>query len=514
MQPNHYTEVPRHVNDEPGSLTEVVETHTKMVPLDLEGQHERANRLNYLTLRAKFLVPIIFILGFFPFSIIMLILSVGRSGGDATQAIGVLANLEYISESNPVVDIMPITGSQVCNDNTFTPGNLGTWGATNEGCYCSASTRLMERACSTEELSKGCVDVPRTYREDTFTWNGDRFCMRRLNNFIRTAGACPSGYSKCGNLFCTPSTEFCPITDVQILAKTDPTPTGYIARPLTFDKKLVLERAMNSDKQFVQFNYNMQTPCLDENSYAKRINNLTYHLEKFSYIGCQEYGADVESKAVDTITEEDFYKYNYVSDQTSGLPLFATTLTGSTVTLSARFRFVTKRDDTCAQYYFSDTYLFIRSVEEFSDLYRGITIAGMILSTITFIIALVYLRVIKREGLWIVNREEPFGRRFIVQIICLITLFAVTTCILGRHYLSEISEQESYIKSIQGKDCFITQPRLNDALDVVVKYLKNKIDILSPLNILLAIVSGGVAAFVFINMFFRKLRGYEKGNIS
>ena len=142
MHPNHYTEVPRHVNDEAGSMTDVVETHTKMVAFDLEAQHNRSNRLNLLTLRAKFYVPIIFVLCCFPFAIIMLFLSVARDPGDVTQAIGVFRTLEYISESNPVVDIMPITGSQVCFDNTFSPGNLGLYGGSVEGCYCSSNNNL------------------------------------------------------------------------------------------------------------------------------------------------------------------------------------------------------------------------------------------------------------------------------------------------------------------------------------------------------------------------------------
>lgn len=514
MQPNHYTEVPRHVNDEPGSLTEIVETKTKMVAFDLEAQHNRNNRLNLLTLRAKFYVPVIFILLCFPFAIIMLYLSVGRDPGDVTQALGVLRTLEYISESNPVVDIMPITGSQVCFDNTYSPGNLGTFGGTAEGCYCSSSNKLMRRACSASELDDGCEDVPRTYQQAAFTWNGDRFCMRRLTDFIRTAGSCPSGYTKCGTLLCKPSSEVCPITDVQILASSAATPAGYIERPLTFDKKLIFQRSTSSDNQFVQFSYDFQTPCLDFQSYAKRITGLTYHLEMFDYIGCREYGADTEGVAVDTVTEDNFYKYNYITSQTSDLPLFTTATAGSTVTLSARYRFKTIADDTCAQYYFSDVYLFVRAVEQFSDLYRGIAITGMILSSITGFIAIVYLKVIRRDGLWMINREEPFGRKFVVQIVCLITLYAVVTCLLGLQYLDKVSGQEKYVKSIQGKDCFATQESINTALNNVVTYLKYKIDILSPLNILLAFVSAGVCAFTFINLGFRRLRGYEKGNVN
>ena len=509
MKQTHYSEVPR--NDDPNSLTEIKEVHKTMVPLDLENMHNSANRLDYLTLRLKFFVPIIFILVTFPFAIILIFLSFARSTNYVLNTIGAVETISYISQSNPVVDIQPITGSQVCSDNVFQPSQLGTWGGTNFGCYCANTGIITEGECRIDQLSQ-CQNLAQRPSVEAFTWNGDRFCMRRLYNFIRTAGTCPTGYTKCGTLFCSPPGESCPISDVLVLSVSDPTPAGYTARPLTFDKKLVFISDATSDRQFAQFSYSMQTPCIDSYSFAPRTNANTFLLEKQKHIGCGKYESDIESVPLDTVNEQDFYIFNFVNRQTDSLPIFNTNITGSSVTLSARYRFLTRPNDMCAQFYISKIPLLIFDVEEFSAIYRGISITGMILSTITSIIAIVYIKVIKRDGLWMINREEPFGRRFIVQIVCFITLYAVTTAILGMVYQGRVSEQESYFKDISGADCFVTQPKLNEAMDDMTSYLKNKIDGLVPLNILLAVISAGVTVFVFLNLIFRRIRRYDKSD--
>ena len=507
MKQTHYSEVPR--NDDPNSLTEIKEVHKTMVPLDLESMHNSANRLDYLTLRLKFFIPILFILVTFPFAIIMIFLSLARSTSNVYNTIGAIETISYISQSNPVVDIQPITGSQVCFDNVYEPGQIGTWGGISKGCYCPNAGTITEGECRPDQLNE-CQNLAQRPIVETFTWNGDRFCMRRLYNFIRTAGDCPSGYTKCGNLFCTPSGENCPISDVRVLTISDPTPAGYNERPMTFDKKLVFISETDSDRQFAQFSYSMQTPCLDSFSYMPRTNANNFVLENQKHVGCGKYDIDSESVPLDQINEQDFYIFNFVNRQTDTIPLFNQNITGSAVTLSARYRFLTQNNDMCAQFYISKVPELIWNVEEFSSLYRGITITGMILSSITSFIAIVYIRVIKRDGLWMINREEPFGKKFIVQIVCFITLYAVTTAILGVVYLGRVSAQESYFKDIAGADCFVTQPKLNEAMDDITSYLKNKIDGLVPLNMLLAVISAGVTVFMFLNIIFRRLRNYDK----
>ena len=508
---NHYAEVPRQDDAPPSSNSNGMEVKTKMVPLDLEQVHNRQHRLEDLTLKIRFILPIIYLLVCFPLAFIMILISLARPVGDFSHRIGVLETIAYISQSNPVVDIQPITGSQVCMLNTFEPGKLGPWRGTHVGCYCEARNRMYKNICSPDDIEDGCKTVDSQDAAETFTWNGDRFCMRRLSNFRRTAGACPGGYTKCGTLFCTPTGESCPISDVKILKNTDPTPSGYTERPLTFDNKLVFISESTSDKQFAQFSYSTGAPCLDSTETAARTQHGLHFLEWETHKGCLNYGHDAESTQLDSsVTEDDFYLFNYVSEKAAKIPLYSDATSGSYVTISARYRFKTIAKDSCAQFYVYDVPELVKNVEDFKFLYRGISIAGMILTTITCFIAVVYIRVLKRDGFWMVFREETFGRRFIVQLVLLQTLFAIVTAILGNIALKKVDWQESYLKKIASAKCFQTQSQLNLAMDDVASYLSKRIDGLAFLNNLLLFISAATAGALLVLIVFRKFRGYER----
>jgi hypothetical protein len=504
MQKPHYAEVPRKEPLHNFDVKQVIK------PVDLEREHNRRHKLDFLTLRIKFIVPIGFLLVMLPLTIIMLALSVGRKVGDVDPATGVLQTISYISVSNPVIDIQPIGGSQICDLTGYEPGSLGTWRATNAGCYCPTLNTYEARVCLTSEASV-CQNITATPETETFTWNGDRFCMKRLTNFIRTAGSCPSGYTKCGDLICVPSTGPCPITDVQIRASTAATPVGYQSRSLTFERKLVFANSATSNTQFVQFSYDTQSPCLNWNAFNTRTNGLSNVLEREDHAaGCLEFGVDAESSALDTRIESDYDIFNNLDTIYANVPGYTTTIAGSQVTVTGRYRFHTVLKDLCAQFYVTDIPQLVSNVEDFAYLYRGISISGVILSFITFCIALVYIRVLKRDGFWMLNREEPFGRRFIFQIVLLHCAYAVVTAIMGNLALNKISSQESYLKSIADNNCFDNQPLLNKAMDDFTSYLTNKIDGLVFLNNIIVFVAGGTTIAVLANLIFRDLRNYEK----
>ena len=504
MQKPHYAEVPR---KEPLHNFDVKQT---IVPVDLEREHNRRNKLDYLTLRIKFIVPLGFLLAMFPLTLIMLLLSVARPVGNVDPAVGVLQTISYISESNPIVDIRPITGSQICDMPGYEPASLGYWRATDAGCQCPSLNTLDKRVCLTSEMNM-CQNITAQPETETFTWNGDRFCMKRLYDFIRTAGDCPADYKKCGDLICVRTTDPCPISDVKIRPEAFVTPADYEAKPLTFERKLVFTTAdVSSNKQFVQFTFNTQKPCLDWNAFYERTNGRSSVLEREDHAaGCKEFGEDTETAALDTRIEADYNTFNNLDTMTSTVPDYAAAIAGSQITLTARYRYNTIKSDLCAQYYVSNVPQLIRDVEDFAYLYRGITISGLILSTITFIIALVYIRVLKRDGFWMINREEPFGRRFIFQIVLLHCAYAVVTTIMGNLALNKINDQEAYLKDLADYNCFADQPMLNKPLDDVVTYLTNRIDGLVFLNNIIAFVAGGTTVAVIVNLLFRKLRNYE-----
>jgi hypothetical protein len=79
--------------------------------------------------------------------------------------------------------------------------------------------------------------------------------------------------------------------------------------------------------------------------YDWRTNKLKYPLENENMNGCGDYGYDLESVSLVSMSESNYFLYNWLNTWTQNLPNFEQVQVGSTVALSARYRFNTELTD-------------------------------------------------------------------------------------------------------------------------------------------------------------------------
>lgn len=111
----------------------------------------------------------------------------------------------------------------------------------------------------------------------------------------------------------------------------------------------------------------------------------------------------------------------------------------NTITLNARYRFATTASDFCAGLTLNDTLTLLDDLDYHSKVYLIIAVGALILTTLLAFIGCVYIRVFKRMGLYIVNKEEPFGRRFIVYLTLVNGIYFWVTLAFGDNAFSKFS---------------------------------------------------------------------------
>ena len=484
------------------------ETREEITIVDAADQFRKAHRWEFITLKLKYIFPIFFLLLSLPISYIFVYLRATIPDDDVTQALGVLDTLSYISRSGPILDIKPITGGQVCDDLNYEPVSLGYWGGTIPGCYCSETDDFKPRYCFWWDKTT-CSNVTERYDMDSHTWNGDRFCVLRSKKYIRTVGSCPSGYQKCGNFICVDSAGPCPVSDVQILDAATATPAGYTARPLTRSQKLVFINDATSDNQFVQFNQSTNDPCLDATSSDKRINSLSHALERQIHLGCGKYGVNTETSKLNTVIEQDYFTSNFVYEKVKDIPHFLAAISGSNVSLSAMYRFATKQNAFCANIALDEVKGILTELDDFARLYLGVAVGAALLSTIMGWVGIVYIRVLYKQGLWITDKEEPFGRSFVNLNQLVLTVFYIITAILGVIYSNTFKDRKSYILDLNDNSCF-TQTNINLAVSDFSDYIKKKTNSFVELNLLMTVIGIGIALAMGLNIIIRRAKKWEK----
>mgnify|MGYP006976762250 CR=1 FL=1 len=484
------------------------ETREEITIIDAAARFKKEHKWDLRTLKLKYIIPIIYLLISFAAAVFMVYLRATSPDNDVSHAVGVLDTLSYISRSGPALDIKPITGSQVCDDLGYEPVSLGYWKGTIPGCYCTEDDSFKQRYCFWFDKTS-CSNITERPDIDSHTWNGDRFCVLRAKKFERRVGSCSAGYKKCGKFICVDSSDPCPISDVKILADSAATPAGYTARPLTRSKKLVFINDPTSDKEFAQFNISTSTPCLDATTHDKRVNSLTHALERSEYTGCGKYDYNTEAVYLDKEIEKDFFTSNYIYEQIETIPHFNETIDGSDITISAVYRFGVKETNFCAGIALVEVKDILEKLDKFSELYLGVAVGAALLSTAAFCVALTYIRVLSHQGVWITDKEEPFGRRFIVYNVLVLTLFYIITSILGTISVDKFKDRKSYILDLDSNRCF-TQENINLAVAEFSEYIKKKTDLFVEVDLLMAILGVAFSLAIGINLLIRRAKKWEK----
>jgi hypothetical protein len=225
--------------------------------------------------------------------------------------------LQYIRtnfDTAPINDIVLSTPAMGCPDSRYHAVPLYRWDGLIAGCYCAFEGKLLAQACSENSLT-GCRYLRPMPVSTLSTWKDNIFCVKRLTNTIQNLDPnnyylCPTGFTTCGMRLCIPNGEQCPITDIQVIPKsqTASLKASYYTTFSTYGGTHALIFAREYDRPAVVNLAVSPTdlPCLDPNQKPKQWKRYLLSVSQAS--GCGLYGTDTGNSAViDQVAQDTFF---------------------------------------------------------------------------------------------------------------------------------------------------------------------------------------------------------------
>ena len=418
--------------------------------------------------------------------------------GNYSNMIGVIDYLSYNVGISPIADIT-VTYSN-CPFG-YEEKILTTWPGTHEGCNCGY--HLYEQSCSS--LNKtNCSEVWSKSKENIKKWEDAKICVKRYKEFdISYNYACKANLKKCGSYLCIPYNESCPVTSVSVEYTNLYIPDSKV---IGFSSNKYLRIYQKDDSPLlidivISFG---DLPCIDAS--ASAYSNHTYKLLKTDKKSCGKYGVDYDSAIIDSLWEEELYRYNGLLDKLKGLPDYIESISSVRAHLVARHRFDVKNYYECFN---KEEYKRIEDIgHELSKTYTEFNIG----TGISFVVQILFLMAVWAEY---TNNQSISTNPIVVVdklrekllIICFhgLQLFLSLSIFLATYWKCEdLNEQYYKFQQITQLKCF-NNDMINLALGDIANEIPRATSYIPFLSMLFFVLNVVGFALSFIDVIAKKM---------